>query len=333
MKQSGYEPDRYVVSKFAKYDLVLLGETHEVRENCEFVASLVAPLYNAGVRTLCSEFICSCYNDRLAEIVSAESYDESSVVGLFRGGPWPTWGYQEYMDIVQAIWAFNRKLTADAEPFRIVGIDADWKQFDLLTKREAERFRIVQAREEHMAAVIEREIFSKNRKALVHIGFAHTVRHGERLAARLARKHDERIFQICLHHEMPGGGRARNFTKFIEETIAGANGAAVGFDVVGTPFGMLRDDQGLYFRMLGPNSTFDDFAEGYVFLKPMQKLTPVTWVKGFIVSDTFAEAKAVAEKLHWVEEGSCATPADLDAALAARLAKRQMTSAVIRQSR
>lgn len=77
--QAASEPDGYVVSKFADYDLVLLGETHEVKENCEFVASLVDQLYDAGVRTLCSEFVCSRYNDQLAKIVEAEEYDEPGV--------------------------------------------------------------------------------------------------------------------------------------------------------------------------------------------------------------------------------------------------------------
>jgi hypothetical protein len=318
LKRSATEPTDYVVSKFAAYDLVLLGETHEVKENCEFVAALVGPMYKAGVRTLCSEFLRSRFNDRLAEIVSAADYEEAAVVDLFRRGPWPTWGYREYLDIVRAVWAFNRKLPAKAESFRIVGIDADWKQVDLLKQSPAERFKIVTGREEHMAGVIEREVFGKKAKALMHIGFAHTVRQGNRLAAKLAREHGERMFQVCLHHEMPGRGGAARFTGFVEEAVARAEKKAVGFDVAGTPLAGLRDDEGQYFRMLGPNSKFQDFAQGYVFLKPARELTSVSWVKGFIVPDTFAEAKELAERLGWVENGKHTTAAELDAALAAR---------------
>jgi hypothetical protein len=322
LRQSGAEPGPYVVSKFGTCDLVLLGETHEVRENCEFVASLVGPLYRAGVRTLCSEFTCSRYNDRLAAIVTAADYDEPAVADLFRRGPWPTWGYREYLDIVRAVWAFNRTLPAEAVPFRLVGIDADWKQAELLKKAPADRFQIVAGREDHMAGVIEREVFGKKAKALVHIGFAHTVRRGERLAAKLARQHGGRMFQVCLHHAMPGRGGASKFTGFLEEVIAGAGAKAVGIDVAGTPLGTLRDSDGQYFRMLGPDSTFRDFAQGYVFLKPARALTPVRWVEGFIVPDTFVEAKEIAEGLGWVEKGKHTTAAELDAALAGRRTKR-----------
>ena len=327
LKQSASHPNEYVTSKFADHDLVLLGETHEVKDNCEFVASLVAPLYKAGVRTLCSEFICSRNNSRLAELVTAKAYDEAAVVDMFRSGPWPTWGYQEYMDIVRAVWSFNRSLPAEAEPFRMLGIDSDWKQIDILAKEPSARMKTVLAREEHMVAVIESEVFMKGRKALLHIGFAHTVRQGKRVAAELALSHGKRMYQVCMHHEMPGTGSASRFTGFIEEVVAMAKVGSVGFDVAGTPFCALRDDQGQYFQMLGRNSTFQDFAEGYVFLKPIKELKSVTWVKGFIVSDTFSEAKEVSEKLRWVGKGKCATPEELDAALAARLVKRQKTSA------
>ena len=322
LKRSATEPADYVVSRFAAYDLVLLGETHEVRENCEFVAALIDPLYKAGVRTLCSEFLPSRFNGRLAGIVTAADYDEPAVLDLFRRGAWPTWGYQEYVDIVRAVWALNRKLPAGAEPFRIVGIDADWKQADLLRQSPAERFKTVAGREEHMAGVIGREVFGKKARALVHIGFAHTVRQGDRLAAKLARGHAGRMFQVCLHHQMPGGGGGARFTGFIEEAVAGAGRKAAGFDVAGTPLARLRDDEGQYFRMLGRDSTFQDFAQGYVVLRPARELTSVRWVKGFIVPDTFAEARELAERLGWVEKGKHTTAAELDAALAARRTKR-----------
>jgi hypothetical protein len=123
-KRSGTEPGPYVVSKFAAHDLVLLGEVHEVKENCEFVSALAGPLYKAGVRTLCTEFVPSRLNDRLAGIVAAADYGESAVADLFRRGPWPTWGYQECLDVVRAVWALNRTLPVGAEPFRMAGIDA-----------------------------------------------------------------------------------------------------------------------------------------------------------------------------------------------------------------
>lgn len=327
LRQAAVEPEAYVVSKFDRHDLVMLGETHELRQNCEFVATLVPKLYAAGVRTLCSEFIASRHNQRLARIVSDKTYDETAVVDLFRGGPWPTWGYKEYMDIVRAVWSLNQGLAAGAEPFRMVGVDSDWRQIDILTKGTAERMKIVLAREEHMVSVIEGETFGQRAKALLHIGFAHTARQGKRVAARLAQKHGDRLFQVCMHHDMPGvGGASGRFTGFIEEVAAAAQVTRAGFDVAGTPMASLRDDQGQYFRMLGNSSTFQDFAQGYVFLGRMRDLRPVSWMKGFITPQTFEEAREVAERLRWVGKGKCTTPEQLNAALAARLLRRSQNT-------
>jgi hypothetical protein len=167
-----------------------LGESHEVKENCEFVGSLIKLLYQSGIRTLCTEFVPSRFNDRLTEIVTARQYDEAAVMELFRHGPWPTWGYQEYLDIIQAVWKCNRCLPRNADYFRIVGIDSDWKQVELLrAKSGAEKFRIIAEREKHMANVIERDVLAKNQKALVHVVYAHSVRQAERLASVLARQY------------------------------------------------------------------------------------------------------------------------------------------------
>lgn len=325
LERTGMPPENYVVSKFSKYDLVMLGETHEVKENCEFVAALVPLLYRAGVRTLCSEFVVSRHNERLATIVTAGEYDETAVKELFRTGPWPTWGYKEYMDIVRAVWTLNRGLPSGADPFRIVGIDSDWRQIDILTKGAAERMKIVLAREAHMVNTIAREVFEKRTKALLHIGFAHTARQGKRVAASLAKNHGNQLYQICMHHDMPGAGAPGRLTRFIEEVVTGAKAERVGFDVAGTPLASLRDDQGQYFQMLGKQSTFKDFAEGYVYLGSTSQLKPVTWAKGFITPNTFEEARTVAERLRWIKQGQCTTPEQLEAALAARLTKRQNT--------
>ena len=319
IKTRGTDPARYVASKFKTHDLVLLGETHEIRENCEFVASLVEPLYKAGVRTLLTEFVRSRFNKDLEAIVTAKTYDEQRVRALFRKGPWPTWGYKEYMDIVRAVWSLNRKLPGCAKMFRIVGVDSDWKQLDLMRAQSgAERFKTIFNRENHMTGVVEREVFKNGHKAVLHIGMAHTVLHGMRLAAQLRKKYEKRIFAVSLHNQVPGA----KFSQFLEDAVAVAGRKRAGFDITGSPLGPLRGD-GVGFRVLGPKGTFQTMANGYVLLKPLKQLSPVTWVDGFITRETFEEARAVAEGLRMVPKGKFTTPEQLDRALAARMRNRK----------
>lgn len=321
IKAKGLEPADYVVSKFADHDLVIVGEVHEIADNCCFVASLIGPLHRAGVRLLATEFVRSALNGRLETILGAPEYDAAGVADLFRQGPWPTWGYQEYLDIVKAAWEWNRSLPKDADPFRVLGIDADWKQLDLLESASPrDRMELALQREEHMTGVVEREVFGKKRRALLHVGFAHSVRHGERLANVLARTHGDRMFQVVLHHAITGeDGR---LADFIERAVADAGRSAAGFDVAGGPLAALREPGVMPFTMLGPKSSLRDLAEGYAVLKPLKDLRRVAWVPGFITAATFADARAVAEGLRWISKGSAATPEALDAAMAARLRVR-----------
>lgn len=51
IRDQGAMPNEYLVSKFASHDVIILGETHHIRENCRFIARSLAPLYHqAGVR-------------------------------------------------------------------------------------------------------------------------------------------------------------------------------------------------------------------------------------------------------------------------------------------
>ncbi len=326
LRAAGRAPTEYVAGKFADHDLVLLGEVHEVRDTCEFVSALVPALYrDAGVRCLVSEFIRRRNNDRIERIVTAKEYDEAAVIDVFRDGPWPTWGYREYVDTVRAVWALNASLPPEAPQFRLVGMDGDWDQVALLTEKDAmKRFNMIRRREQDMFDAVAEGVIARKEKALVHVGFAHTVDQGERLAARLADVAGLSIAQVVMHHDVTGTPRSTGrFTLMIEDIVSRSERAAVGFDVVGSPLEPLREDGAVVFRMLGSGSGFGTFAQGYVFLKPTSQLRPVTWVDGFINDALYARALECAERMKMVEEGSCKTAADLNAALAKRLRERE----------
>jgi hypothetical protein len=57
---------------------------------------------------------------------------------------------------------------------------------------------------------------------------------------------------------------------------------------------------------------FSDIAQGYVFLKPLAKLSKITWINGFIDDSNFEKVKAIALKRKWIKPGECNTPEQLD---------------------
>ena len=300
LDSEGMPPAAYVASKFQRFDVVLFGEIHEIKENCNFVAGLIKPLYESDVRILFSEFIPTRFNEQVAQITTAETYDESAVIEIFRQRPSPTWGYQEYVDIVKAVWEFNQTLHSDQAKFEIIGLENDWNESSLMNAKPEERFKIIMQRERHMTEIIRQHSLERSQKALVHIGFAHTVQHGIRVAAELEKRYEGRVFQIVAHQQFASSGKSGGITKSIESAVALSKFDAVGFDVENSRFDLLRDSGSVAFKMLGKDSTLSNLARGYVFLKPVARLTTVRWIDGFVTEATFQEALDIAKRKKWI---------------------------------
>jgi len=320
LEKCGAAPVDYLVRKCKKYDVVMVGEVHAVRENCRFVADAIEPLYHrAGVRQLATEFLRSKNTGRVNTLVTAAKWDDAQAVDIQRDGPWPTWGYREYLDILKAVWRLNQALPAGADRFRVAGLDSDWTQHQLWfeVKDRRKQFEIRMAREKNMVEVMEKAAFAPKRKTIVHVGYSHSILcHGLRLGTVLYKKYPDRMFQVALHQPVSAGRRkVSRLTKFLEAVLAAREGRPVGFDVLGSRFGNLYDDKAMWARARR-DYRFSDMAQGYVFLAPLDGLHRVTWVKGFITPDTFEQARAVAERAGYVKRGTCPDAEALDCKLA-----------------
>ena len=309
VRQQGQSPIEYVVNKFTRHDVVLLGEMHEVRENCELISALIEPLYRrAGVTCLVTEFLKHKDTALANKLVTAKQYDQELALRLFRDLPQPAWGFKEYMDIIRAIWTVNSKLPPEATRFRIVGMDMEWDASDLFRdspKASAARRAVGQRRDPYMAKVVVDEVLTKSSKALIHAGYMHTLTF-DRMGGILYQKYSDRVFQICLHHrhsglEAAGGKRTKPvIVGFIEELMSRNGDKPVGFDVVHSPFAHLRDRNSFLFTLKGGRLSFSDIAQGYIFLKPLNKLRKITWVKGFVDKSNFERCRVIAEKRGWI---------------------------------
>ena len=322
---NGEDPVAYTVSLFEDADVVLLGETHEVADTCEFVASLLGPLRrDAGVRVIAMESLRSSLNRRIRAVVTDAEWDDEAAIDLFREGPWPTWGYREYVDILKAAWEVNRALPDGADPLIVVGIDDDWRQIDLLRAERADRFDMVRAREANMVETVEAEAFGAGRKALVHVGFAHAAfAGGERLGQALRDAHGQRVTNIVVHHSVRGPDGPSRLTKTLVAAFAArGDGGPVAFRVRGSPFDDLRDPESMYGRFLGPDVNLGSFIEHYAFLTPLDEERPVTWIPGFIREDRLEEAIEIGERTRWIEPGTVTTVEEANRAFAGRFEGR-----------
>ena len=82
--------------------------------------------------------------------------------------------------------------------------------------------------------------------------------------------------------EYPVGG-------MIDSVMREFKNKRVGFDVVGSPFGALREDQ-LYYSAGHPNTTLSTFCDGYIFQKRLKDYEGVTVDETFITEGNLQEA-------------------------------------------
>ena len=76
IQEKGMDPSQYLVSKFQRYDLVLLGEDHAIKDHLDFVKDLIPGLYENGVTNLCMEFGAFEMQNKLDSLMNAEEYNE-----------------------------------------------------------------------------------------------------------------------------------------------------------------------------------------------------------------------------------------------------------------
>ncbi len=176
LRQHAKTPVQYVLDKFKDHDVVILGEMHEVRENCELFAGLIDPLYQAGVRYFAMELLRHKNTPLVNQLVTGKEYDQQLALRIFRDYAHPDFGYKEYMDIIKAIWQLNNKLPPQAEKFKVIALDkGDWEAIDLPTSPSAKEYEeFIKAHDSFMADVLEREVLAKQGKVLVQIGYMHS---------------------------------------------------------------------------------------------------------------------------------------------------------------
>ena len=310
LKSHWLTPEEYILAKFRDHDLVFLGEAHKVKHDVELVHRLIPLLYQNGVANLGIEFGCYEYQDKVDRLVSAETYDEDLARWLlFKWGPY--WPYKEYLDIYRKAWELNKCLPPGAPKFRIVHLDyrARWdllKEQMSAAERRAVFFR--GERDEHMAAVVIKEFVKSKKKALIYAGAIHAAtRYSDpiisdqkvvgfeekRMGQIVFRKIPSRVFNIQLHFPWPADIDMKSFAYpvdgVIDRIMRGFGDKRIGFDVAGTPFGRLRDDDS-YFAAGHKNFALGMFCDGYVFQESFSESEGVTVDPLFITKENFQEA-------------------------------------------
>lgn len=306
-------PQEYIALKFATKDIILLSEEHRIKENLEFVKSLIPVLYKNGVYAIGMEFGASENQKTLDSLILAPKYNEDLARKLmfnYNSG----WVFKGYTDLYKAAWAFNKTVSKSAKKFRIINLSYryDWSSFSgYRTPEKMKKVFYKGNTETYRFGIIEKEIITKGEKVLILTGDIHAFTRykfpvydflGEDFIRfengyfgnLLYAKYPQRVYTILLHKPFMN----RPDTKpelvspadgAIEMIMQKRNNEPVGFDLVNTPLGKLRDNS--YYSLGYKNFTLADFYDGYVFLKPIKKLSGCEIDTAFLTEKNWEQAK------------------------------------------
>lgn len=279
------DPATYILSRLRTHPVVIFGEAHWIREEVTLVRDLVPALPDTGVRTLAIEVLQASMQPTIDEVVSAEQWDESRAMAIVReaGMPW-----EEYLQIVEAVWAARRVHGNDSLQLLALGPGHDWR----------DRLPAGETYDSFMASRVKDALAEGRGSVLVYTGLHHAftrymqpettldgrarafmIRTGNILRWDLG----ERVFTITMHRPIPcGAGEQWEHCEPLGGVIdcaASRTGARpFGFDVATSPFATLRFGPRDLYVPGYPDLRLVDFVDGLVWFAPPDALHPTTLV-------------------------------------------------------
>jgi len=177
---------RGVLSAFDSYEVVAMPEAHGAKDLDDFILSVVRdPAFSEKVNDIAVECGNSLYQPLLDRYIAGEDVPYNEVRKVWRNTTQTMCGmsgfFEQFLPLVRAI---NRKL-APARRLRVLACDPpiDWEKVKTfhdilkLTHRDA-----------NISSVMEKEVFSKHRKALMLFGTFHIMHGVEHSAVSLYEK-------------------------------------------------------------------------------------------------------------------------------------------------
>ncbi len=294
--------DDYLIGQFKVKDVIFLGEIHRIRENVDFAGKMIPVLHKNGIHLLFSEFARFKDTKRIDSLITAKVFDKNLALCIMFDNAWD-WGYKEYVDLYYSAWKTNQSLKPNEKPFRIIGIE----QYD----NEGTG---IYDQEQFWTYLIDSIGIKKGEKVLVYCGMHHAFTNfhqpylvndtlkgfvSTRVGNWVYKKYPTKTITVLLHGPWYGS----NYSK----TVLPCNGKidslvnslmnhteSIGFSTANPRF----DDYSLNNSLYGlgnTNARLKDLCQGYIVVKPICELNPVTVIPDFINKSNIDETIKKAE--------------------------------------
>jgi hypothetical protein len=312
-------PEDLLFTLWNTNDIVFLGDPGKYHETSDFVKNLVPFLREKNIDSLGVSFLNYEDQDEIDTLIKGETFDYKKADRLLFNNLVMN-GYEEYRNIIQAVWESNHDLKENQAPLRLIGLNVkqDWSVVQ--SSKDTDRAEIIQkiyalgVPDTYMAEVIKKEIIAPKQKALIFIGlqnclstvqapsyeekmreynFPNDTKRTARLIKELSSVKSCTLFLHALWQvdnssygiDFPLGGALDSFMDKYPITEQ-----RIGLLTKDTPFGKLPATPG----SLGTAGDYDlsDFCDGYILLGSIRNYTPLKAIPNFINEENFSEALA-----------------------------------------
>ena len=161
-----------ILAAFDKYEVVAMPQGHGMQDLNDFIFSLIRnPVFSEKVNDIEVEFGNSLYQPMLDRYIAGENVPFAELQKVWRKMGQPASGASGFVEqFFPLVRALNQKLPAGRRLRVLAGDPAvDWDQIKGMQDLLARHF----DRESNIASVMEKEVLSKHRKALMLFGTMH----------------------------------------------------------------------------------------------------------------------------------------------------------------
>lgn len=292
------------------HQVLFIGDQRGVAEHLAIIRDAIRPLHEAGISSLTWEFTHSRRQDELDRITRADEWDRRTAVALFVDLMGIGHGYEEYLDVVHAVWKRNADRPDGWPPFRIIGagLPTFVEDPELLDGRSAAEtelrnwwmgghYRDISAI--HMANIITNEVIRHGERTVVYADEPRThtayVEFDEGLpqvtpASLLKKWVGQGVARLVFHGATPDSDALAD----VEELVSASSEQldSFGIDLQRSTIGnvRVRDLDGVVAGRPGPFE-LGDLADGYLFVTKRSDWTLVELIPDLLGPSTLAAAE------------------------------------------
>jgi hypothetical protein len=279
LQQYGDDPQKYVLSKLAKYPLVIYGETHRRKVSWNFLKKV---MYDPQFAEVCGTVFLELpthTQPRFNHFLNKDTLDTQLILNILGNEQIYGWQDKGMYEFIVDLWELNRRLM---RKISIIAVDFQIPWDSIKTHEDYENYikNKMHDRDSTMAAIIETTLHTKTdaRNCLFIVGMNHArksspdtpVKAGTLLTEHLP---EESLFSI-MTHTMAGSNAntCRGQVRYgLYDYLFEQNGnIPVAFDLAGSPFGKEPFDAQWEIRYEPATGNYEDFYDGYIFLAPLK---------------------------------------------------------------